>query len=64
MSWKSNTWYETAVYWFKDGAYGIPDRTDTEEKARAKKEFAERSGFNVPGESEVHIRKVTLERIV
>ena len=52
------------MYWPNDGAYGIPDIANTEEQAYAKKEFAERNGYNVPGKSEVHIRKVTVERIV
>jgi hypothetical protein len=64
MSWHSKTWYEIGVYWPNDGAYGIPDIANTEEQARAKKEFAERNGYNVPGKSEVHIRKVTVERII
>jgi hypothetical protein len=62
--WRSNTWYETAVYWPNDDAYGTAARSDTEEKARAMIPEWEKMGYNVPGKSEVHLRKVTLERIV
>jgi hypothetical protein len=61
--WKSKTWYEIGVYWPSDDSYGIPDSALTEELARSRKEFFERNGYNTPGESEVHIRKITIERI-
>jgi hypothetical protein len=64
MSWKSSTHYETAIYWFRDGAYGAAHHTATEEQARASKAEFERQHYDVPDQSEVHIRKVVIERIV
>ena len=61
--WKSDAWYEVAIWWPKDGAYGGSERARTEEQARALKEQDERLHYNVPGISEVHIRKVTVEVI-
>ncbi len=65
MSWQSSTRYETAHYWPDNGAYGGAYVTDTEESARAMKEHWESTDSCVKsGEAQVHIRKVTIERIL
>ena len=64
MSWQSNTRYETAMYWPIDGGYGGAQYSETEEQARARAvEFSTDSCVK-SGEAQVHIRKVTIERIL
>lgn len=64
MSGQSSTRYETAMYWPDVGGYGIAQVSDTEEQARAKAAAYETDSCVKSGEAQVHIRKVTIERIL
>ena len=64
MSWQSSARYETALYWPDLGGYGIAQVSDTEEQARAKMERYDTDSCVKSGEAQVHIRKVTIERIL
>jgi hypothetical protein len=52
------------MYWPDVGGYGIAQVSDTEEQARAKAAAYETDSCVKSGEAQVHIRKVTIERIL
>jgi hypothetical protein len=64
MSWQSSTRYETAMYWPEDGSYGGAQTSHTEEQARATMEAYNTDSCVKSGEAQVHIRKVTIERVL
>ncbi len=64
MSWQSSTRYETALYWPEGDCYGGAQISDTEEQARAKAAAYDTDSWVKSGEAQVHIRKVTIERIL
>ena len=52
------------MYWPEDGCYGGAQISNTEEQARAKAADYDDDSCVKSGKAQIHIRKVTIERIL
>lgn len=60
--WKTETYYEVAIWWPKDQAYGGAERVSSLPQLRKWIEQARKLGY-ANGDGKIHARKVTLKTV-